>query len=861
MAGRRGSNGRVSTGRRVFLALCLLLYIVATSAAEPRKVYDLDLRAQSVADALNGLSEQTGVPVVFSYDLAKDRRANPVFGRYTLQDALDALLKDTGLSGGLSDKGVLTISPAKSSAPPPGETSVNRDNPQNTNNSKTGRPAGIAAFFASIAAAFSASAQEVSSDTTNADQTKMENVVVTAQKREQREEDVPVPLSVISAQTLTDNGQFLLRDYYNTVPGFTVQADILSGQNLSIRGIAGGGNPTVGVTIDDVPFAGSTQSTGGGFLPDLDPGDLERIEVLRGPQGTLYGANSMGGLLKFVTKDPSTDELTGRIEAGTSSVYHGAEPGFNVRASANIPVTDTLAVRVSGFRRQDPGYIDNPVLHIDGLNETEAYGGRFSALWRPSADFSLKLGALYQSIRADGASDVEVAAGLGPWQQDYIPNAGNYSRSAAVYSADLKAKLGSVDLTSVSGYSVTRTNDSLDFGFSFGPAVESLYGVKGADYNGRVPTAKYTQELRLSSTLWDKLDWLVGGFYSYEHYSPYGTQTVEAENPTTGDIVSNGYFLFNTPDSYREYAGFVDLTYHFTDRFDIQIGGRETHSKSSFGQQESGPAFGPPPYPIVLPTEGATSNVFTYLFTPELKVSSSLLVYARLASGFRPGTPNALVAGAPANSSPDKTQNYELGLKGDFLDSKLTLDTSLYYINWKNIQLSLASPQGYTYNTNGSGAKSEGIEISAAAHPFAALTLQAWIDYDNAVLTQAFPVTSTVPGAVGDRLPFDPRFSGHFAIDDEFPLWNQTKGFVGGEVSYVGYREGTFTVGQRTPFPEYTKTDLRAGLKDNSWTFNLYANNVANVRGLIGGGNSYLPPNAYIYITPRTVGVSAIKSF
>src|SRR5262249_7984460 len=150
----------------------------------------------------------------------------------------------------------------------------------------------------------------------------------TAQKKTERLLDTPVPVSVIDAEQLASNGQVMLRDYYLTVPGFTDQGDILSGQNLSIRGIAGGGNPTVGVTIDDVPFIGSTEATNGVFLPDLDPGDLDHIEVLRGPQGALYGANSMGGLVNYVTKDPSTDALTGRIEAGTSSVYNGAEPGF-----------------------------------------------------------------------------------------------------------------------------------------------------------------------------------------------------------------------------------------------------------------------------------------------------------------------------------------------------------------------------------------------------------------------------------------------------------------------------------------------------------------------------------------------------
>src|SRR5262249_6048427 len=158
---------------------------------------------------------------------------------------------------------------------------------------------------------------------------------------------------------------------------------------LSLRGVTADafGNPTVAVLVDDLPFTTSTGNDGNN-IPDLDPGDLARIEVLRGPQGALYGANGMGGIIKYQTKEPSTEALSGRLEAGTSEVSHGSQTGYSLRAGANIPVTDTLAVRVSGFTRSDPGYIDNVVTHIDGVNEAHAAGGRFSALWRPSENFS-----------------------------------------------------------------------------------------------------------------------------------------------------------------------------------------------------------------------------------------------------------------------------------------------------------------------------------------------------------------------------------------------------------------------------------------------------------------------------------------
>src|SRR5207248_1653206 len=155
---------------------------------------------------------------------------------------------------------------------------------------------------------------------------------------------------------------------------------------------------TVGITVDDVPFGSSTISGGGLAVPDFDPGDLSQIEVLRGPQGTLYGASSLGGLIKFVTVTPPTDRVSGNLQAGVSSVRNGDEVGYVYRGAVNAPLSDTWAVRASGFVRLDPGYITNPVLNIKGLNTARADGGLVSTLWQPAQNFSVKLSALLQRV-------------------------------------------------------------------------------------------------------------------------------------------------------------------------------------------------------------------------------------------------------------------------------------------------------------------------------------------------------------------------------------------------------------------------------------------------------------------------------
>ena len=573
MAGRRGSAHRLWLNGLLLLGLAVGLCAVKTARAEGSTYYEIRLPRESVSSALNELSEQTNVPVVFPFDLAKDRMSNPVVGRFTLQEALDALLQGTGLSGGLSDKGVLTISPARSVATQ-GEKNVPRAETSDSKPAKSNHELSrIATVLAAVVAAFGASAQDASH---GADNGKLEEIIVTAEKRTERLQDVPVPVAVIDAVTLTESNQVLLRDYYSTVPGLNVTPNYVSRENLSLRGIGGGAldNPTVGIVIDEMPFGSSTVH--GSSVPDFDPGDLERVEVLRGPQGTLYGANSMGGLLKFVTVDPSTDGVSGRVQAGTSSVYNGAELGYNFRGSVNVPLSDTLAIRASGYEREDPGYIDNILTGREGINEQRAEGGRLSALWKPSGDFSVKLSAMYQHSAWDGLNEVD--QGLGDLQQSYVQGAGSGDRRVQAYGALINAKFGGMDFTSVTGYNTNRNRLSLDESPYFNTTFEQAYGVSGALYAApHDDTSRFTQEFRLASSIGSQFDWLVGAFYSHE-YSTFLSYTF-AENPTSGPIVAQ-YYEGISGYIFKEYAGFADLTYHFTDQFDVQLGARESHDQA-----------------------------------------------------------------------------------------------------------------------------------------------------------------------------------------------------------------------------------------------------------------------------------------
>lgn len=829
--------------RVILRAVCCAAILAATGFSSPggaaapentAATIQFDIGPQPLSSALNTLALQSHRQILFTPEVAKGKTTRGVKGTLTVTAALVELLAGTGLSASISADGMILVSQADAQ-----DTAVPADSPR--------------------AAA-------------------LEEIIVTAQKRAERLQDVPVPVTVIKAVSLVENNQLRLQDFYTSVPGLTVMPSTSgsggSFQSVAIRGITTGvyTNPTVGIAVDDVPYGSSTAAgSGGGMVAaDIDPADLARIEVLRGPQGTLYGASSMGGLIKYVTVDPSTDAATGRVEANVNGVTHGAELGYGARASVNIPLSDSLALRASGFTREDPGYIDNVQTGQSGINKDHVSGGRLAALWRLSPTVSLKLSALYQQARGDGFSDAYLPINgypgppLGDLQESSLRGTGRFDRTVQAYSAILTAKLGVAELTSVSGYNINQYSDTYDLTYYFGPTTQAQLGVTGTPSPERNKTDKFTQELRLATPIGAHVDWLLGGFFTHE-ISQYA-QGILAADPTTGAVVGDLYDVAFHP-GYTEYAGFTNLTIHFTPRFDIELGARDSQIRQSYSELDSGPfltAVLGEASPHIVPEDHTSADAFTYLLTPRLKVSSDLMVYARVASGYRAGGPNlTLSPGTPAQYNPDKTQNYEIGAKANILEEKVSIDGSLYYINWNDIQLSLVNPQsGLGYTGNGSEAKSQGFELSVESRPVAGLTLAAWLTFSDAELKQAFPTISSAYGMPGDALPYSSRFSGNLAVRQEFPVTDLLKGFWGGSVSYVGSREGEFTSSaERQTLPAFARTDLQAGAKYAAWTCNLFINNLADKRGVLAGGLGGYPPFAFSYIQPRTAGLSVVRTF
>lgn len=841
----------------VLCGACPLLAVPAAAMADSAR---FEIVAQPMPAALKTFAQQAQMQLLYEYGAVANMTGNAISGDLEKRVALEALLRNTGLEAVYVSDYAATI--RRTGAGPEEKTGSKED----------GKTASREFRVAQATAGQAGGIPAVSgTNTTPKTPEQLSEIVVTAEKREERLQDVPVPVTALEAAVLTDQGQVRLQDYYSSVPGLTLTTGDEQGfSQIAIRGLTTGGfsTPTVGVVVDDVPL-GSTVGVWSFEAPDLDPSDLARVEVLRGPQGTLYGANSMGGLLKYVTISPSTDEASARVQVGTTRVYNTNKLGSFARASGNLPLGDAVAVRASVFDRYDAGYIDNVRNGERGVNSEEVTGGRVALLWRPADSWSVNLAALSQHGRVDGSPDIDVRPGLGDLQQDRIPGTGWRENTVEVFSAKVEARILNADITSITAHSVNKLSDVYDFTQTYGSAMETLTHMDGIGAAIRVSdrTSKFTQELRVSVPIGNRVKWLVGGYYGRETEGWY--EPVVALDPTAGALVLNaGAYSGAGPagpevEKFSERAVFSNVTVDLTDRLDVQLGGRQSYNNRLGGGIEAAGLiaplfFFPSPDPYIRPDQRTTDHPTTYLVTPRFRFSQDLMVYARLASGYRPGGPSLL--GTPVK--PDTTENYEIGAKGTLLDHTLSFDASLYYIDWKDIPFEVREPvSNLLGQQNAARARSDGFELSTQWHPVPGLKISGWASWNDAEITHVTP-GSTLMINVGDRLPLSSRFSGNLSINQAFTLPKMLNGFVEGVVSYVGDRKSVFTSdGIRQDFPQYTTLGLRAGIERDLWEVNLFANNITDKRGVLAGGLGTLNPQAFYYIQPRTVGVSLTGRF
>ena len=706
----------------------------------------------------------------------------------------------------------------------------------------------------------------------------LEEILVTASKKEERLQEVPASLTALSADALDTQGVVDFSDYMTLVPSL---ADFSGGSEghgtVILRGLNTGyyqTSNTVGYYIDDVPFsATSPLSVGTTLTLDPDLADIDHLEVLKGPQATLYGASTLGGLIKVMTKSPDLTSYSGEMRLDGSTI-HGGGSGYALVGIANMPlIADQLALRISGFDRDIPGYMTNVTLDSKDRDVSRRQGGRISLRWVPASGLEIKLSAFLQSLRVSGWNYESVNL------ETLAPPTGPYTYSAAwdttfhttyeVYNATINYAPGSIGtLTNSTSYAVYADHEFTDF--------SSYYGFLNAHAPVPVPTDarqplingpllnKFSEELRFASKRMDRFEWLAGLFFTHEQtnfLAAFANAIPPSRQPIPGpDAFSIGA---SSPATYKEEAAFADLTYRVNETVDLTVGGRYSDNQQNVTSNTYGFAS------VTAAVSGRTSDTdFTYLASLSWHPAADINTYARIATSYRPGGPELTPQPGYTSFKPDSLINYEVGLKGAWRQDTLRTNLAMYYMDWKNVQMTF-SDNGFDVISNGGKATSKGVELETQIVPVDRFVIGVNVAYTDAKLDSVSAGVSAVTGAVArDTLPYTPKWSGSATADYVLPLSTGLTSMYGATYRYQGSKWSDYPGDPNNTgvvIPEYNTVDLHGGIAWNRYKVQARVANLFNEHGLdtvvqqrISPGN---PPAWASIIPPRTYVLSFAATF
>ena len=700
-----------------------------------------------------------------------------------------------------------------------------------------------------------------STDAGNSDIT-LAPIIVTAQKRSEDVQSVPISISVIGSEQLEQMHATQLADYVNYVAGLQMINSGTPGEGaVIVRGISPlGTNSTVSTYIDETPLGSSSlYARAAGNVLDLLPYDVDSFQVFRGPQGTLWGAGALGGVIQYVTKQPDLDQYSVRIGADVFGLDGAGGLGVGGRASLNAPlIPGQLGLSVSAARQNTPGYIDNVQTGSKDQNGYSQTAGRAALRWKPSDNLTVSLSAIKQKIDSD--SETYVMLNPATMQPLYGKRlSGNYvaepfRRDLDYFSATVNWDAGFADFVSATSYSQTNQYAINDATLSYG-VLFPLFGQPSAGLSAfslKLNLYKVTQEFRLVSKPDDRFEWLVGTFYTDETSRNYQRASAQQFDGTPIPGL-DPLALAQLPSSYKEYAVFGDATWKFNDRLDVTAGLRWARNEQEFTQISSGAIL-----PTTVTPGSSAESVRTWSFGPRWHITPDTMLYARAATGYQPGGPNVVLPGIPPSVGADTLTNYEVGLKTSLLDHRLILDTAVYNIDWKKIQISATNGVA-SYLVNGGTANSKGVEFSAIYTPVTGLRLGFNGAYTDAKLTES---VASIGGLDGDRLPYVPKWSGSLTADYSFPLSGNWNARVGGGLRYV---DDSVTNVTHSPFAfplkGYSTLDFNADIVNDHWTFRLFVKNATNknvyvsISQVLNGATGAVTVLDGTPLQPRVVGV------
>ena len=698
-------------------------------------------------------------------------------------------------------------------------------------------------------------------------------IVVSAQRRDTTILEVPVSVTAVGGGELEQVSAVNIQDYAAKIPGLNIVGGGTPGQaTLTLRGVSSnvGGGANVATYIDDTPVGSSSiYSRANALQLDLFPYDLERLEVVRGPQGTLYGASAMGGLLKYVTKKPSLDETTFRVEAGVRTVSGGDDPGYSIQGAVSTPlVRDKLGVSLSGYQSTTPGYIDNYRTGRENINEVQQSGARLALQWAPNADLSVNLSAILQEVDADDQATVfldpttsePVAGDLGTGAYLSEP----FESTMSLTALNVGWNLGVAEFVSSTSYSDVETRDGGDGTSVYGGLIPVFTGGAVPEgnifYDNTVGIEKFTQELRLVSSEGEGLiGWIIGAFYTDE--TAYQSQYFTAWDTSGSPLASLNPMADILLDStYTEYAVYGDVTLNLTERLEVTGGVRWSRNEQDYIQSQDGLFYGF----VASSVPGSSSeDVVTYMLSPKYSVSDDVMVYARFATGYRPGGPNATLPGVPPQVDSDTLDSYEVGLKARLFGGNMTLETAAFQNDWDGLQVTTSSG-GFAWLENGGNARVKGAELASSLVLSPEFTLGFNASYTDTKFLRDEPSFGAM---AGDRIPFVPEWLLGGSLDYRYDLAAGWSGWVSGTARYVGDQAYYVTdTGDSRTMDSYAFAGLSAGLNKGPWELKVYANNLtdshAHTRESLLVSFSGDPVNGEAAVLqPRTVGVSVGYSF
>ena len=743
---------------------------------------------------------------------------------------------------------------------------------------------------------------------------------MTAQKRSERLSRVPISITALGKAQMDKQGVRDVKDIARLVPGLHLQtSNELGDTNISIRGIVSDtGAETTGVYIDETPVQARQEIVASNPYPKVF--DLDRVEVLRGPQGTLFGAGSEGGTIRFITPAPSLTTYSGYFRSELAFT-DGGDPSYELGGAVGGPIIpNQLGFRASLWDRVDGGYIDrvNPVTGVDeapnanGANSTVA---RVSFIWQPMDDLTFTPAIFYQRVHADDRdyswedappfSTTQAAPPFTEYAQIGQPHTDTY----ILPSLDIGYDFGGFNVKSVTSY-FRRANDDRFDATSYelsGLTPDNSITLPGVPNYLSIGTYQqrqhnWTEEARISSNDHEdsRFSWTAGIYYQNNQSSDQNTfvepfdevanYLSEYYYGTSGNSLS--YFgeapvdgkysyLQNIRVTEDDLAGFGNITYQIIPGLKFSAGVRVASSKYSYNDFQDGP-YGPG-----APTRysGEKSELpVTPRFSLSYQLNPTQMVYATAAKGYRIGGANESVLGivscagdlarlgitdVPHTFNSDSVWSYELGSKGSYLGNRLHVEGSVFWIDWSGIQQQVLLPDcGYYYTDNLGSARSRGFDLQAEWAVGHGLTVSGNTGYTDVEYTTTVTESGNILSQKGETLP-TPAWTATVAAQENVDLPAEARGYVRADYQFAGAydRTGGSNTFSYNPniinAPATHFVSLRSGWTRAGWDVSLFVDNVLNSHVSLYRYQDtvYSPGLRDITFRPLTVGLTAIKKF